>query len=182
MTCQRHENLLAFWTAEDPTFMRENREEKTEKWKSFHEALWNEGKWEQKPVCAPEDITAVEHGRGSGRQKTGTGEWDRGGLGARVAFVGSQVPVQADVHLASGSLGNIWVWGFRLEKHLVGCELPVATSFFPHLQPGQAVSSRTAAWLTVMVEGIPDASSPRSVNFSKVQACRGSTARNSEIT
>lgn len=28
--------------------------------------------------------------------------------------------------------------GFRLEKHLFGCKLSVATSYFPLLQPGQA--------------------------------------------
>lgn len=54
----------------------------------------------------------------------------------------------------------------------------MATSYFPHLHPGQAMSSRTAAWPTVTVEGVPHASSPRSVNFSKVQACGGSAAGN----
>lgn len=54
----------------------------------------------------------------------------------------------------------------------------MATRYFPYLQSGQAVSSRTAAWPTAMVEGVPDASSPRSVNFSKVQACGGSAAEN----
>lgn len=69
----------------------------------------------------------------------------QGGLGAGVASMGIQVPVEADIPLPSGSLGAIWVCGFRLEKHLLGCKLPVATGCFPLLQPGQAWYSRTSA-------------------------------------
>lgn len=57
-----------------------------------------------------------------------------GGLGVRVASVGSQVPVRVDVHLALVSPGAIWVCGFRLEKYLLNCRLSVATRYFALLQ------------------------------------------------
>ena len=78
--------------------------------------------------------------------------------------MGSQVPVLTDVHLPSGSLGAVWVCGSGLEKHLLGCKLSVASSYFPHRQPGQASSSRTSALLTLMVEGVL-ATSLRSVDL-----------------
>lgn len=52
----------------------------------------------------------MERGKGSGRQTAGLRGVRQGGLGARVASsMGSQVPVEADVHLPSGSLRDVWV-------------------------------------------------------------------------
>lgn len=65
----------------------------------------------------------MERGRGSGHQTAGLWGVSQGGIGARVASVGRQVPVDADAHLPSGSLGAVWVCGFRQEKYLLGCKL-----------------------------------------------------------
>lgn len=77
--------------------------------KPFHGAFWNEVKWEEELDWDPGDLTAVERGKGSGRQTAGLWGIRQGGLGVRVASVGSQVPVEADVHLPSGSLRDVWV-------------------------------------------------------------------------
>ena len=78
--------------------------------KPFHGAFWNEVKWEEELDWAPGDLTAVERGKGSGRQTAGLQRVRQGGLGARVASsMGSQVPVEEEVHLPSGSLRDVWV-------------------------------------------------------------------------
>ena len=149
--CWVHTRILALLDSRgSPWSWGENLEGE----KPFHGAFWNEVKWEEELDRAPGDLTAVERGKGSGCQTAGLRGVRQGGLGARVASsMGSQVPVEADVHLPSGSLRDVWVCWFRLEKHFLGCKLPVATNCFPLLQPGQAYCSRTSVLQTVTVEG-----------------------------
>lgn len=53
--------------------------------KPFHGVFWNEVKWEEELAWDPGDLTAVERGKGSGRQTARLWGIRQGGLGARVA-------------------------------------------------------------------------------------------------
>ena len=101
-------------THKDPHFAGQQRVplvlgRKLRRRKTFPWGIWNEVKWEEELDWDPGDLTAVERGKGSGRQTLGLWGIRQGGLGAREASVGSQVPVEVDVHLPSGSLRDVWV-------------------------------------------------------------------------